>query len=156
VRGAPLREGKGRACRAVHPARRSPRESDEAVRCEPRYRVSVVDDNRGSALSLALMLKIMGHDTRAAHDGLAALEEAEALRPDVALLDIGLPKLDGYETCRLRQRPRGEAMVIIARAGWGQDDKRRSKVAGFNFHLVKPIDPTALERLLAGLLVAPA
>jgi CheY-like chemotaxis protein len=74
------------------------------------------------------------------------------------LLDLGLPKLNGYEACRrLRELPGGERTVIIAQTGWGQDeDKRRSKEAGLNFHLVKPIDPAALEKLLAGLLVAPA
>jgi CheY-like chemotaxis protein len=126
--------------------------------CSFPYRILVVDDNVDSALSLALMLKIMGHDVRTAHDGLKAVESAAEFRPDIVLLDIGLPRLNGYDACRrIRKQPWGESMVIIALTGWGQeDDKRRSKDAGFNFHMVKPIDPAALEKLLAGLLLTPA
>jgi CheY-like chemotaxis protein len=120
-----------------------------------RYRVLVVDDNPDGADTLAMMLTIMGHDTRTAHDGQEALEAAEAFRPDVVLLDIGLPKLNGYEVARrLRAQPWGESTVLIAQTGWGQEeDRRRSKEAGLNFHLVKPIDPEDLEKLLAGLLL---
>jgi PAS domain S-box-containing protein len=123
-----------------------------------KYRILVVDDNEDSAVSLGLMLQIMGHDTQAAHDGLAAVEAAAAFRPDVVLLDIGLPRLNGYDACRrIREQPWGAGMVLIALTGWGQDDdKRRSKEAGFNFHMVKPVDPAALEKLLAGLLLTPA
>ena len=105
-----------------------------------------------------MMLRIMGHDTRTAHDGLAALEAAGTFRPDVVLLDIGLPKLNGYEVARrIREQPWGAGMVLIAQTGWGQEeDKCRSKEAGFNFHMVKPVDPAALEKLLAGLLLTPA
>ncbi|HWG42501.1 MAG TPA: ATP-binding protein [Gemmataceae bacterium] len=126
--------------------------------CSSAYRILVVDDNKDSAISLAMMLKIMGHDTRTVHDGLAAVEAATAFRPDVMLLDLGLPKLSGYEVCRrIREQPWGEGVVLIAQTGWGQEeDKCRSKEAGFNFHMVKPIDPDALEKLLAGLLVVPA
>ena len=122
------------------------------------HRILVVDDNEDAAVSLALLLKLLGHTTRTVHDGTEAVAAAEAFRPDVVLLDLGLPGLNGYEVCRrLRERPRGEGLVIIAQTGWGQDeDKRRSKEAGFNFHLVKPIDPAGLTKLLAGLLVAPA
>jgi CheY-like chemotaxis protein len=122
------------------------------------YRILVVDDNKDGADSLAMMLRVMGHDTRTAHDGFAALEAAAAFRPDVVLLDIGLPKLNGYDVARrIREQPWGEGMVLIAQTGWGQEeDKCRSKEAGFNFHLVKPVDPAALEKLLAGLLLAPA
>jgi DNA-binding response OmpR family regulator len=75
----------------------------------------------------------------------------------VVLLDIGLPKLNGYDACRrIRERPGGEGVVLIALTGWGQEeDKCRSKEAGFNFHMLKPVDPTDLEKLLAGLLLAP-
>jgi signal transduction histidine kinase len=122
------------------------------------HRILVVDDNRDGAESLAMMLKLMGHETQTAYDGVAALEAAEAFRPAVVLLDIGLPRLNGYEVARrLRQQPWGETMVLIAQTGWGQDeDKSRSRDAGFNFHMVKPIDPAALEKLLAGLLLTPA
>jgi CheY-like chemotaxis protein len=119
-----------------------------------RRRILVVDDNRDSAISLALMLKLMGNEVRTAHDGLEAVQAAEVFRPDVILLDIGLPKLNGYEAARrIRGQPWGGDMVLIAVTGWGQEeDKRRSKEAGFNFHMVKPVEPAALEKLLGGLL----
>jgi signal transduction histidine kinase len=125
--------------------------------CPSRYRILVVDDNEDSAQSLALMLKIMGHDARAAYDGGTAVEDAAAFRPDVVLLDLGLPRLNGYEACRrIRELPGGREMLIIAQTGWGQEeDKCRSKEAGFNFHLVKPIDAADLEKLLAGQLLTP-
>ncbi len=122
------------------------------------YRILVVDDNTDGALTLAMMLRLMGHETRSAHDGQEALETAEAFRPDVILLDIGLPKLNGYQVARrIREQPWGAGVVLIAQTGWGhEEDKRRSKQAGFNFHMVKPVDPAALEKLLAGLLLTPA
>jgi CheY-like chemotaxis protein len=132
-------------------------EDGDARRCSP-YRILVVDDNRDGADTLAMMLKLMGHETRTAHDGLEAVAAAEAFRPDVVLLDIGLPRLNGYDVARrIRGQRWGEGMVLIAQTGWGQEeDKRRSKEAGFNFHMVKPLDPAALEKLLAGLLLTPA
>jgi PAS domain S-box-containing protein len=122
------------------------------------HRVLVVDDNEDGANSLALLLEIQGYVTRTAHDGLAAVDATAAFRPDVVLLDIGLPKLNGYDACRrIRALPGGDGVVLIALTGWGQDeDKARSKEAGFNFHLVKPVDPAALDKLLAGLLLTPA
>jgi PAS domain S-box-containing protein len=131
--------------------------SDVASR-SPQCRILVVDDNKDSANSLALVLKMTGHDTRTAHDGLEAVEAAKTFRPDVVLLDIGLPKLNGYDACRsIRAQPWGESMVLIALTGWGQEeDKCRSKEAGFNFHLIKPVDPADLEKLLAGLVLTPA
>jgi signal transduction histidine kinase len=124
----------------------------------PRYRILVVDDNKDAALSLAMLLRIVGHETRTAHDGLETVEAAKAFRPDVVLLDIGLPKLNGYDACRsIRAQPWGQGMVLIALTGWGQDeDKSRSKEAGFNFHIVKPVDPAGLQNLLAGLVMTPA
>jgi signal transduction histidine kinase len=121
------------------------------------YRILVVDDNKDGAESLAMMLRIMGHDTRTAHDGPAALAIAETFRPSVILLDIGLPKISGYDVARrIRQQPWGAGIVLIAQTGWGQEeDKCRSKEAGFNFHMVKPLDTAALEKLLAGLLLPP-
>jgi CheY-like chemotaxis protein len=123
-----------------------------------KYRILVVDDNKDSATSLALMLKIMGHETRTAYDGMTAVDAAATFRPEVVLLDLGLPKLSGYDACRrIRAQPWGERIVLIAQTGWGQEeDKRRSREAGFNFHMVKPVDPAALEKLLAGLLLTPA
>jgi signal transduction histidine kinase/CheY-like chemotaxis protein len=122
------------------------------------YRILVVDDNCDAALSLAMMLKIMGHETSTAHDGLRAVEMAQSFRPDVMLLDIGLPKMNGYDACRfIREQPWGQSIVLIALTGWGQDeDKLHSKEAGFNFHMVKPVDPQALSKILSGLLLTPA
>ncbi len=116
-----------------------------------RLRVLVVDDNRDAAASLGMMLSIEGHDTRTAHDGLDAVELAEAFRPDVILLDLGLPKLNGFDTCkRIRQAPWGKSMFIIAVTGWGQeDDRQRCRDAGFDHHLLKPIDPAGITELLA-------
>jgi signal transduction histidine kinase len=118
-----------------------------------RRRVLVVDDNRDAATTLAMLLSMMGHQTRTAHDGLEALAAAEAFRADVILLDIGMPKLNGNDVARrLRQEPWGRDVTLVALTGWGQeDDRRRSLEAGFNFHLVKPIDPAELEKLLVGL-----
>jgi CheY-like chemotaxis protein len=118
-----------------------------------RYRILVVDDNKDSAVSMALLLKLQGHETRTAHDGLEAIEAAREHRPDVVLLDIGLPKINGYDACRtIRAQPWGERMVLIAMTGWGQEeDRSRSREAGFNFHLIKPVDPAELAKLLDGL-----
>jgi signal transduction histidine kinase/ActR/RegA family two-component response regulator len=113
-------------------------------------RILVVDDNRDSAESLALLLRLSGHETHMAHDGLEAVETAATFKPDVVLLDIGLPKLNGYDVCRrIRQQPGGNGIVLIALTGWGQDeDRRKSQEAGFNGHLVKPVDHSSLTKLL--------
>jgi CheY-like chemotaxis protein len=118
-----------------------------------RRRILVADDNVDSATSLALMLEFMGNDVRTAHDGLAAVAGAAELRPDLILLDIGMPGLNGYDACReIRRQPWGNGVVIVALTGWGQEeDKRRSREAGFDQHLVKPVEPTALDRLMASL-----
>jgi CheY-like chemotaxis protein len=122
-----------------------------------RWRVLIADDNRDGAASLALLLTLTGNEAHTAHDGQEAVEKAAALRPDVILLDIGMPKLNGYDACRrIREQPWGRAVVLVAVTGWGQDeDKRRSREAGFDHHLVKPVDADALQELLAGL-AAPA
>jgi CheY-like chemotaxis protein len=118
-----------------------------------KLRVLVVDDNRDGAASLAMFLSILGNDTRTAHDGLDAVELAEAFRPDAIVLDIGLPRLNGYDACRrIRSQPWGKDMMIVAATGWGQDEDRlRTAEAGFDHHLVKPIEPTVLQELLAEL-----
>ncbi len=123
-----------------------------------KYRILVVDDNKDAAISLAMMLKIMGHDTRTAHDGVEAVEAAQTFLPDVIMLDIGLPKLNGYDVCRrIRGAAWGKDMILIAVTGWSQEeDKRQSKEAGFNFHMLKPVDPQAVVKLLTGLLLTPA
>lgn len=113
-------------------------------------RILVVDDNVDSASSLAMMLKAMGNDVRTANDGVEAVETAEAFGPDLVLLDIGMPRMNGFEACRrIREQAWGNRVTIVALTGWGQEeDKRRSQEAGFDDHLVKPVDPAALERLL--------
>ena len=118
-----------------------------------RFRVLVVDDNHDSALSLAMVLSIMGHETRTAHDGESAVATAESFRPEVVLLDIGLPKLNGYEVAqRIRGNAWGASMFLIAVTGWGQqEDRQRSTEVGMNVHMVKPVEPAALERLLSEL-----
>jgi signal transduction histidine kinase/ActR/RegA family two-component response regulator len=118
-----------------------------------RRRILVVDDNTDAAESLATLLKIDGHETRMAHDGLQAVEEAEAFKPDVVFLDIGMPSLDGHETARrIRQQPWGKDMVLVALTGWGQEeDRRKSKEAGFDLHMVKPVDLDLLMERLASL-----
>jgi PAS domain S-box-containing protein len=121
-----------------------------------RRKILVVDDNRDSATSLAAMLAMMGNETRSACDGIEAIEVAASFVPDVILLDIGMPRLNGYEACRrLRMRAELQHVVIVACTGWGQeDDKKTAAAAGFNFHLTKPVDPAALEKLLAGVQVS--
>lgn len=116
-------------------------------------RILVVDDNADAAESLAALLTIAGHETRLAHDGPEALQQAERFNPDVVFLDIGMPTLDGHQTAKIiRQQPWGRQMVLVALTGWGQsEDRRRSKDAGFNHHLVKPADPAVVEKLLASL-----
>lgn len=113
-------------------------------------RILIVDDNRDSADSLAMLLEITNNQTYLAHDGVEALAAIEKHRPDVVLLDIGLPKLDGHEVCRrVREQSWGRDIVIIALTGWGQeDDRRKSLEAGFNGHLVKPVDYEKLLELL--------
>ena len=116
-----------------------------------RRRILVADDNVDSAESLGMLLKLLGNDVSIANDGLQAVEVAETFRPDAILLDIGMPKLNGYEACRrIRELPWGKTAILIAMTGWGRDeDQRRSQEAGFDRHLVKPVDPSALEKLLS-------
>ena len=131
------------APRASAPHRRS----DVMVSC----RVLIADDNHDAAVSLSMLLQAMGHDTRVVHDGIEALEEAEIFRPEIVLLDIGMPRLDGYETARrLAGRPWAAATQIVAVTGWGQEtDRQRAKEAGFHRHLVKPVDLDALRDVMS-------
>ncbi len=126
---------------------------DYAKRYLPARRILVVDDNVDAAESMAMMLRLLGHEVSTAHDGVAAIDMVEKLRPEVALLDLGMPKLDGYDAARhIRQQTSGKDVLLVAVTGWGQDeDRRRTKEAGFNLHLVKPIDLAALEKLLVDL-----
>jgi signal transduction histidine kinase/ActR/RegA family two-component response regulator len=128
-----------------------PRVSDPAPVSPQRRRVLIADDNRDAAESLSLLLELAGHEVRVAHAGRAALSLAQTFRPDVALLDIGMPDLSGYEVARaLRQESWSKDLQLIALTGWGQDDdRRRALEAGFDHHSTKPIDPDHLEGLLA-------
>jgi PAS domain S-box-containing protein len=114
-------------------------------------RVLIADDNHDAAVSLSILLQSMGHDTRVVHDGIEALEEAELFRPEVVLLDLGMPRLDGYETARrFAGRPWAAATQIVAVTGWAQEaDRQRAKEAGFHRHLVKPVDLDALREVIS-------
>jgi CheY-like chemotaxis protein len=124
--------------------------ADEAPAVLTR-RILVVDDHVDSARSLAMLLRMSGHETTTAHDGLTALTAAETFCPDVVLLDISLPKLDGHEVARrIRKQSWGKDMLLVALTGWGQDeDRRQSREAGFDEHMVKPVPYEALMKLLA-------
>lgn len=119
----------------------------------PKFRILVADDNVDGAQSLAMMLSVMGNEVRTAHDGLRAVEMAGEFKPDMILLDIGMPRLNGYDACRrIRETSWGKNMMLAALTGWGQDeDKRRSQDAGFDCHFVKPIEFAVLQELLADL-----
>lgn len=118
-----------------------------------RRRVLVVDDNQDLISSLMKLLKLAGHEVHVAADGLEAVEAAKSLEPDVILLDIGLPKLNGYEAARrIQEQHKEKHIVLVAVTGWGQEeDRRRSREAGFDTHMVKPLDFDKLKKLLAGL-----
>jgi PAS domain S-box-containing protein len=136
----------------VSPASQPPSPAKEAAEpTGPSLRVLVVDDNVDTAQSLAMLLKVSGHQVRIAHTGPTALEAALDYRPNVVLLDIGLPEMDGYEVAkRIRQRPFLQNVVLVAMTGYGQDtDRQRSQEVGFNAHLVKPADFGKVQQILA-------
>jgi signal transduction histidine kinase len=120
------------------------------VATAPR-RILVTDDNRDAAKSLALLLQYNGHEVETAHDGRQAIAKAEVWRPDVMLLDLGMPEMNGYDVCRsIRRTPWGKGIRIVALTGWGQEqDRRNTREAGFDAHLVKPVDLSALKNVLA-------
>ena len=132
------------------PAHRSP-VAVETLPPAVSRRILIVDDNEDGAESLAMVLRLAGHETHKASDGFDAIDAAERLRPDVVLLDIGLPRLNGYEVCRrIRSEPWGRSLLLVALTGWGgAEDRQRSSDAGFDAHLVKPVDLDALLTLLA-------
>jgi CheY-like chemotaxis protein len=129
---------------------RAPTIDVQASRTKAR-RVLVVDDNTDAAATLDLLLKSLGHETCVVHDGFQALRKAAEFRPEVVLLDIGMPGLDGYEVARrLRALKSERPLRIVAITGWGQEaDRTRSREAGFDVHLVKPVDPNLLTSVIA-------
>jgi CheY-like chemotaxis protein len=116
-------------------------------------RVLIADDNLDAAESLQLWLQLAGHDVQIAGNGVTALKVAEAFKPDVALLDLGMPGLSGFDVARrIRESPWGSRIVLVALTGWGQDeDRRQSAEAGFDHHVTKPIAPEAIESLIGSL-----
>ena len=126
---------------------------DKTADLPGQRRILVADDNIDSAASLAMFLSMLGNDVRTANDGLEAVSVATQFEPDVILLDIAMPRLNGYDACRrIRQQPWANKTFIIALTGWGQtEDRKRSLEAGFDHHLVKPMDPVVLEALLTKL-----
>ncbi|MDC0673009.1 hybrid sensor histidine kinase/response regulator, partial [Nannocystis radixulma] len=136
----------------VHVERHAPGGPDELHDAPrgPSRRVLVVDDNRDGAEAMAMMLEMLGHEVHTAHDGLEAIEAADRFRPEVILMDVGMPRLNGLDaTRRIREQPWGRGMTIIALTGWGQDaDRQRSREAGCDSHLVKPVNLQDLEQAL--------
>jgi CheY-like chemotaxis protein len=114
-------------------------------------RILVADDNADAADSLAAVLRVAGHDVQVAHDGQEAVEVAERFRPSIALLDIGMPRLNGYEAARwIREQPWGKQMTLIAVTGWGQqEDRRLAFQAGFDNHLTKPAQVEEIMLLIS-------
>jgi len=150
-------EGKGSTFAVTLPAEDAPPApacpvpARDAAPRGPSRRVLVVDDNRDAAASTAEMLELLGHEVRTAHDGFEAVEAAEAFRPDVILMDVGMPRLNGYDaTRRIRERPWGKGVTVVALTGWGQEgDRVQSRAAGCDGHLVKPVHLNDLVRYLA-------
>jgi CheY-like chemotaxis protein len=148
--------GKGSSFR-VHlpllaPAERGAEQAVAGLPASPhRRRVVVADDNPDAASSLAELLRMLGHEAYTAEDGEQAVEAVRRMRPDVVLLDLGMPRVDGLEAARrIRQLPYGKDVLLVALTGWGQDaDRRRTAQAGFDRHLVKPVDVSQLDELIA-------
>ena len=136
---------------ARHSAVSEPDSATPRAAAGERLRVVIADDNVDAARALAMVVELSGHEVHVVHDGMAALELAEKLRPEAAFLDIGMPALDGYGVAsRLRAEAWGRDMLLVATTGWGQEeDKRRATAAGFDRHMTKPIDPAPAVRLLA-------
>jgi CheY-like chemotaxis protein/two-component sensor histidine kinase len=148
-------EGIGRGSRFVVrlplagvPSQQSRRTIEENAPAQG-IRVLVADDNRDAADSLARILELYGHEVRVAYDGATALEIARDYRPRAAVLDIGMPLVNGYEAAKRLRDALGDALTLIAATGWGQEaDRRRAAEAGFDHHLTKPVDPQALNEIL--------
>jgi len=130
-------------------------EDETSAQSGTGHRLLIVDDNRDAAESMAMLLQIWGHEVLCAYDGPSALEISARYRPQVVILDIGLPGMDGYQVAsRLRDTPAASNAVLIAITGYGrEEDRLRSRLAGFDHHLVKPVGPDALQKLLRSLRV---
>jgi CheY-like chemotaxis protein len=139
----------------IRPA--TPEEARQTLRGEPahqvRARVLLVEDSPDTAESLMMLLEVLGHQVRVTHDGRSALDVAQASVPDVMMVDIGLPGMDGYEVARrIRQHPDLKRVILVALTGYGRDeDRQRAFAAGFDYHLVKPVSPDAIQDLVARL-----
>jgi two-component system CheB/CheR fusion protein len=151
-------QGQGSELLVRLPLAEAPRVDEARAAAEDRkappaqpLRILVVDDNRDAADSLALLLGLQGHEVRTCYDGLAAVEGVRSFRPDVALLDIGLPGLSGHEAARrIRADETGRTTTLVAITGWGQEeDRRRSASAGFDHHITKPVQLKEINALLA-------
>jgi signal transduction histidine kinase len=125
---------------------------DEAADAMTPHRILIADDNADSAESMGMLLRLMGNDVRIANDGLEAVEQAEAFQPDIVLMDIGMPRLDGYEAARrIRNQDWSRDTLLVAVTGWGPtDDSQEATAAGFDCHFTKPLDPAELRRLVSG------
>lgn len=154
-------DGPGRGSEFVVLLPVGPARAATAAREEPapapaaRTRILLADDNADTAETLSVLLEMMGHEVRSAGDGQEALDLAIRFRPAVALLDIGMPKVNRYEAAAAI-RATLPGVMLVAMTGWGQEeDVRKARAAGFDHHLVKPVNPQQVERLLAGLPPAP-
>ncbi len=136
---------------AAAPAKAEPVAASQAPAPPLRRRFLVVDDNVDATLSQATLLRILGHEVETAFGGAEALDKARAFRPDIVLLDLGMPRMDGFEVARrLRATAEGRGMLLVAQTGWGQEEHRkRTREAGFDAHLAKPVDIEALMCLVA-------
>jgi CheY-like chemotaxis protein len=115
----------------------------------PPCRVLVAEDIPDAAEMMRIMVECMGHDVRVASDGVEAVAIAREFNPDIALLDIGMPRMDGYEAARQIRAALGSRVFLVALTGWGQEeDQRRALAAGFNRHVTKPAEPNVLEALI--------
>jgi signal transduction histidine kinase len=135
----------------AEPAAQPPSRAKDAPQTPPApLRVLIADDNVDTAESFNILLKLNGYETQLAHDGRQALEQVRTQRPDIAIVDIGMPQLNGYDVARrIREEPWGKHIFLIAATGWAQpEDRRRTHEAGFDIHLVKPVEPDVLLNLL--------
>lgn len=125
--------------------------SSDAADASAGMRILIADDNQDAAIILSIVLKRYGHQVCIAHNGIQTLDVAETFRPDVVLMDIGMPKLNGFDAARqIRKRPWGKSTFLVAVTGWGgEEDKRQATAAGFDHHLLKPVELGKLEKLLA-------